>query len=61
MFADDSTLVNNDTIVDGSFDFEFECDFVDMVELHSIMSWTSFMAAPVLYADDNVPVYSVLA
>ncbi len=53
MFADDSTLVNDDTIVDGSFDFKFECDFVDMVELHSIMSWTPFTAAPVLYADDR--------
>ncbi len=53
MFADKSTLFKNDTIVDDSFDFDFECDFVDIIELHSIMSWTSFTAVPVLYADDR--------
>ncbi len=35
-----STLVKDDTNDDGSFDFDFECDFVDIVELHSIMFWT---------------------
>ncbi len=51
MFADESTYDEVDMIVVHSFDFD--CDFVDVVELHSIISWTSFTAAPVLYADDR--------
>ncbi len=40
MFADESTLVEDDTIIDDSFDSDFEFDIVDIVELHSIISWT---------------------
>ncbi len=40
MFVDESMYDEVDMIVVHSFDFEFECDFVDIVELHSIMFWT---------------------
>ncbi len=53
MFADISTLVEDDTIVDDSFDSDFDWDFVDMVELHSIICWTLFDLVLVLYEDDR--------
>ncbi len=61
MFADISTLVKDDTIVDGSFDSEFEFDFVDIVELNSIMSWTSFWLRLNYMQMIDAPVCSVLA
>ncbi len=40
MFVDISTQVKDDTIADVSFDSDFEWNFVDIIELHSIMFWT---------------------
>ncbi len=37
MFVDESTYDEVDIIVVDSFDFDF--DFVDIVELHSTMCW----------------------
>ncbi len=62
MFVDKSTLVKDDTIVDGSFDSDFEYVFVDIIELHSIMFWTIVDVVLVICEDDsNAHVCSVLA
>ncbi len=37
MFVDESTYDEDDMIVVHSFDFD--CDLVDIVELHSTMCW----------------------
>ncbi len=51
MFAYKSTQVEKDTIVVDSF--VFDCDFDDIVELHSIMFWTLLNVILVIFEDDR--------